>query len=354
MYLIPGDSPMGYRLPLPSLPWRSDAAPAHAYGIDPMTAPAPIGFAPVPLSTNGAARHEARTLDADATHRALSSGLYDPEWGLSAPNAIAPGGATGKVLDQSKGNVPGRPSRFGPMGSGSGSGSGDSRPEPTLQSERADSKTPPDNSEALPPATPVIPTLPDLWPEGFTTALVAEVRDNVLHIFLPPIEIAEKYLELVAAIEATAAELAQPVVLEGYPPPWDPRLVHMAITPDPGVLEVNVHPSANWSELRHVTETLYEEARKLGLASEKFMLDGRHSGTGGGNHVVMGGATPADSPFLRRPDVLKSLLTFWQNHPSLSYLFSGLFIGPTSQAPRVDEARDDNRPGRSIACCAIT
>lgn len=173
------------------------------------------------------------------------------------------------------------------------------------------------------------------------TALCIEAREGRLHIFMPPIDYLEDYVELITAIEVAAEALDTPIIIEGYEPPRDPRMQKLLVTPDPGVIEVNVHPSNNWEELVAVTTSLYEEARLSRLSTEKFMLDGRHTGTGGGNHITLGGATPADSPILRRPDLLRSLITFWQHHPSLSYLFSGMFIGPTGQAPRVDEGRDE-------------
>jgi uncharacterized protein (DUF2126 family)/transglutaminase-like putative cysteine protease len=173
------------------------------------------------------------------------------------------------------------------------------------------------------------------------TALCFETRGGCLHVFMPPLTYLDHYVALIEAIEDTASLLKMPVVLEGYEPPKDYRLKKFLITPDPGVIEVNIHPVETWKDLVKNTEALYEDARQCRLATEKFMLDGRHSGTGGGNHVTFGGSTPANSPFLRRPDLLRSLVTFWQHHPGLSYLFSGLFIGPTSQSPRVDEGRDE-------------
>ena len=174
------------------------------------------------------------------------------------------------------------------------------------------------------------------------TALCVEVRAGVLCVFLPPVPLLEDFIVLLTSIETVAAALKLSLRLEGYTPPSDSRLKEFRITPDPGVIEVNIHPVTTWAQLVENTHTLYEEARLTRLGTEKFMLDGRHAGTGGGNHVTLGAATPADSPCLRRPDVLMSLITYWQHHPALSYLFSGLFIGPTSQAPRVDEARHES------------
>jgi uncharacterized protein (DUF2126 family)/transglutaminase-like putative cysteine protease len=171
------------------------------------------------------------------------------------------------------------------------------------------------------------------------TAMVAEIRDGILYVFLPPTEELEHFIDLVGRLEAAAANAGCPLVIEGYGPPADPRLTSMSITPDPGVIEVNLAPTASFTEQREQLETLYEQARLARLSTEAFDVDGTHGGTGGGNHITLGGVTPAESPMLRRADLLVSMLTYWQRHPALSYLFSGRFIGTTSQAPRVDEGR---------------
>ncbi|MFM0023407.1 transglutaminase family protein [Paraburkholderia azotifigens] len=291
MYLIPGDSPMGLRLPLDSLPWVSKGDYPYQHPHDPFAAPAP-------LRTSAQLRMQ------------YEGASYD-----------ARGGAE-----------PGRGRGTGVGGTGSGPAT---RPQDRFP-ERGESAASLIRTalcvEARNPARAAGPKVEaDALGDGRA----------LLHVFMPPLTELDDYLDLLAAIEATAAELKMPVVIEGYPPPRDPRLHVLQVTPDPGVIEVNIHPAKNWNELVDHTEYLYNAAHETYLSTEKFMLDGRHAGTGGGNHFVLGGATPADSPFLRRPDLLASLVAYWHNHPSLSYLFSGLFIGPTSQAPRVDEARND-------------
>ncbi|WP_414663420.1 transglutaminase family protein [Horticoccus sp. 23ND18S-11] len=281
MFLIPGDSPMGLRLPLDSQPWTAPADVRHLAPPDPL-----LALPPLP--------------DADAL--ALQYSLP----ASPRPDARGPVAAHGGTSPR------------GPF-----AGDHDSRPQ-SLPS--------PDREPALHESAPWI----------VRTALCVQPREGHLFIFMPPVRTTEDYLELLSAIEATAADLGLPVVIEGYLPPYDPRLNSVKVTPDPGVIEVNIHPSLTWRELSEKTEFLYEAARQTRLGTDKFMLDGRHTGTGGGNHLILGGERPSDSPLLRRPHLLQSLLSYWHNHPSLSYLFSGLFIGPTSQAPRVDEARNDS------------
>ena len=272
LYLYPGDSPMGLRLPLDSLPWSAPEDRRSIDEVDPFASRGPLAPPERRGASEGPPDEPARELR--RFHEALAR-AEDP---------------AGK-----------RPAR------------GDS-------------------------ALGVV-----------RSALCVEPRSGILYVFMPPVEAVEDYLDLVGAVEATARTLGVRVMLEGYPPPADPRLPHFSITPDPGVIEVNVQPAHTWDQLVERTTTLYEDARHVGLAPEKFMLDGRHTGTGGGNHFVLGGASPADSPFLRRPDLLRSLISYWHNHPSLSYLFSGLFLGPTSQAPRIDEGRHDSLYEMEIA-----
>jgi uncharacterized protein (DUF2126 family)/transglutaminase-like putative cysteine protease len=253
LYLTPGDSPMGLRLPLASLPWVAEDAREPSVEVDPFAVQPPLA-------------------DFHGEIAARFSSVAPPE------------------------------------------------PQTRIQPQHV-------------PQTAIV--------EVPRTALTVEARKGCLYIFMPPVKTLEQYLDLLAAIEATAEKLELPLAIEGYTPPSDARIEKLMVTPDPGVIEVNIHPAHSWAQLVETTTTIYEEARLARLAAEKFMLDGRHAGTGGGNHVTLGGATPSDSPFLRRPDLLASLITYWQHHPSLSYLFSGLFIGPTSQAPRVDEGRPE-------------
>ena len=344
LYLMPGDSPMGLRLPLDSLPWVSKADFPYLIEQDPYS---PRGALPGHgafagrYDSDGTARAASATLPSDGMGSA-ASGTKSPS--VSGATTSAEGAPSGTPYLSGTGPQPEATRRMQ-----SATGPGASASQAALHAMSPAQNEPPDFAR--------IPQRNESAAWTSRTALCVEVRDprrasgpkaegvgaasGVLYVFMPPLEKLEDYLDLLAAIEATAQEQAVQLVLEGYPPPRDPRLKLLQVTPDPGVIEVNIHPVSNWGELVKNTEFLYQAAFESRLSAEKFMTDGRHTGTGGGNHFVMGGATPADSPFLRRPELLASLLLYWHNHPSLSYLFSGMFVGPTSQAPRVDEARND-------------
>jgi len=306
LYLTPGDSPMGLRLPLDSLPWTRKEDYPYLSARDPMTpvrhlprmpGEAPAGSDPA-LAWGGKEYLPIRERIGEAGFETpfltWEGRTYSSLRERSAPRRVSEAGVPAAVLP-----------------------------------------------DAQPPVTDRAPKPQESASWIVRTALCVEPREGRLHVFMPPIADAAHYIELIAVIEDSARAVGLPVIIEGEPPPYDPRLRVLKVTPDPGVIEVNLQPALSWEELVSNTKGLYEDARLTRLGTEKFMLDGRHTGTGGGNHIVMGGLTPADSPILRRPDLLRSLLAFWHNHPSLSFLFSGLFIGPTSQHPRVDEARDD-------------
>ena len=292
LVLVPGDSPMGFRLPLNSLPWVADEDLPKAFPKDPYAD--------------------------DADNDALAAAADEPS-GAHDPDDREP------RRHESARWVP-RTALCVEVRDPVRSHTADAElPEIEGDDEAADAKRAARSAHQA----------------AVEKYALKPGQSSIVYIFMPPLDEVDDYLALVTAIEATAEQLQLPVVLEGYPPPRDKRLKMLQITPDPGVIEANIQPVHHWRELVDNTEFLYQSAFESRLSAEKFMVDGRHTGTGGGNHFVLGGATPADSPFLRRPDLLASLLLYWHNHPSLSYLFSGLFIGPTSQAPRVDEARND-------------
>jgi uncharacterized protein (DUF2126 family)/transglutaminase-like putative cysteine protease len=318
MFLIPGDSPMGLRLPLDSLPWVAKKDVPLQWQRDPFSEPVDLPSYHQLAAKPAAGQWPRHVGNGHAAHVEHERRLVRQVAGVGSGDSLSSG-----------------------LGSGDGNPDGD---RGLGDGDRGD--LPPHdfyyNGKAETPPHWIQPGQQQSAKHQVRTAVCVEARGGTLNLFMPPVQMIEEYLNLVSAVEYTAAKLSMPVRIEGYPPPHDERIQNFKVTPDPGVIEVNLQPSSEWRELVDNTNTLYDEARLTRLGTEKFMIDGRHTGTGGGNHIVLGGATPQNSPFLRRPELLGSLLRYWNNRPSLSYLFSGLFIGPTSQAPRADEARHES------------
>ena len=297
LFLIPGNSPIGLRLPLNSLP--------------------AVAKEKAPQQVERSLFEELPELE--EFHESIESRYGEVTVHHAPPDRFKENEAEREAAKLAKKDIKGKIKVE------------EKKPEPTKKEEKASDET------------------PEFEVDTIKTSLCVEAREGIIYIFIPPVAYIEHYLDLIASIEATAQKLKIPVRIEGYEPPRDNRMERMVVSPDPGVIEVNIHPAKNWDELKSNINTLYEQAFLSRLGTEKFMLDGRHTGTGGGNHITIGGAIPSDSPILRRPDVLRSLITYWQHHPGLSYLFSGSFIGPTSQAPRFDEGRSEKLYEMEIA-----
>lgn len=189
-----------------------------------------------------------------------------------------------------------------------------------------------------------------LGEKNLRRALTTEIRTGTLTIFLPPLLLAP-YCALLPKIEETLARLKlADVVLAGYAPPADAALPTVGLASDPGVLEINVSPCATWADYDRQLGQLFAAAAACGLCARKLQFNGRETGTGGGAHLVFGGPAGLLSPFFAFPSLLPSVVRYWQHHPALSYAFTGAYMGPSSQAPRIDESTFEALYELEIAC----
>ena len=154
----------------------------------------------------------------------------------------------------------------------------------------------------------------------------------------------EDYLDLVAAVEAPPRELEHAGRDRGLPAARRSAASnHFKITPDPGVIEVNIQPAHSWDELVENTTTSCTRRRaKRGSAP-------RSSCSTAGTPARAAATTSSSAARRRRqPDPApagpaaepaSATGTIIRRSRICS---PGMFVGPTSQAPRVDEARNDS------------